>query len=327
MDTQNYIKKIFEIKTESDFNNLALKVFQYQYQNNPIYNQYINLIGYNVDNITDYHQIPFIPIELFRTQIVTSIDKNPEIIFLSSGTTTDIKSKHHVMNLDIYKKSILNCFKLFFGDPKEFVFFCLVPNFKINKNSSLSFMCSELIIKSQNLKSGFYLNRSDELISNIKLCQKKKKKFILFGLSFEILNFAEESKITLNGGYVIQTGGTKKNTKYIIQEDLHDRLKSLFNTEHIYSEYGMAELLSQSYYLNNHCFESPPWKKILIRDKRNPLKIIHEKNRGCINIIDLANINSCSFVATNDLGCLTNTGFNVFGRAQNASARGCNLMT
>ena len=326
MDIDNYIKKIFHINSESEFNDYALKLFHYQYKNNNIYNQYIKLLYSETKTIKHYSEIPFLPIELFRTQRIVSTEKKHQNVFLSSGTTSQLKSKHYIIDLKIYKKSILKSFELFFGDPKEFVFFCLVPDFKKNPNSSLSFMCNELIKYSSKSRSGFYLNKTNTLISNIKKCQQEKKKFIIFGLGFEILNFANKKNISLKGGLIIETGGTKNNKARILRDDLHKRLKNLFQIDNIISEYGMAELLSQSYYLNNKYFQTPPWKKILIRNKTNPLKINTNNYRGHINIIDLANIYSCGFIATNDMGYVKKTGFDVIGRSQHAANRGCNLM-
>tara|TARA_B100000902_G_scaffold396419_1_gene457357 strand:- start:1042 stop:2019 length:978 start_codon:yes stop_codon:yes gene_type:complete len=321
----NYLKNIFQIQTENQFNELALKLFTHQYKNNPVYSKYIHLLNYNIENIKEYTQIPFLPIEFFKSHKIILRDKKHETIFLSSGTTNNIQSKHYIVDLNIYRQSILNNFQIFFGSPNEFIFFCLTPDYKNYPNSSLSFMSNELIKKSGNNLSGFYLNKEDELLKKISKCQIEKRKFILFGLSFEILNFAEKHKPSLEGGIVIQTGGTKKNNKHLLQEELHLKLKLLFNIDSIYSEYGMAELLSQSYFIKDE-FETPPWKKIIIRDKINPIKIEKKNKRGCINIIDLANIHTCAFIATNDFGYLTNNGFNIVGRAQNASERGCNLM-
>ena len=326
MDINNYIKKIFHINNESKFNDYALKLFHYQYKNNHIYNQYITLMNCKIDTIKHYSQIPFLPIEFFRTKKVISTKKTDQHIFLSSGTTSSLKSKHYITDLEIYKKSIRKSFELFFGNPKEYVFLCLVPSFSKNQHSSLAFMCNELINLSNQANSGFYLNEPRKLISTIQQCQKDNTKFILFGLSFELLQLANNYNIPLLDGLVIETGGTKNKQERIIKEDMHNRLKNLFQTENIISEYGMAELLSQSYYFNNNYFKSPPWKKILIRNKTNPLEIETKSHRGHINIIDLANIYSCGFIATNDTGHLTQSGFNITGRSQIASNRGCNLM-
>ena len=331
MDIPNYIKTVFQIKSESEFNELAIQLFHYQNTHNPIYKQYIKLIGCKSNAVKNYHDIPFLPIELFRTKkIITQNSqnepsKNKQAVFTSSGTTSKNRSKHYILDIELYKKSIIEGFKLFIGAPEEYAFLCLVPEVQTYPDSSLAFMCAELIQHSDHPKSDFYLNKKELLKSVILDLQKKKQQFILFGLSFEILNFAEENKISLENGIVVETGGSKKNNQHIIREDLHNRLKLHFNNVHIYSEYGMAELLSQSYYTTNHCFETPPWKKILIRDKTNPLKIVNGK-RGSINIIDLANVHSCGFIATNDFGQLNKTGFDVIGRNQNATARGCNLM-
>lgn len=326
MNIQNYIKNIFNINTDSQFNDVAIQLFTHQYKNNSIYKKYIQLINCNVSQVKYYDQIPFLPIELFRTHKVSTGLHRSEVVFKSSGTTNDQKSSHYVIDLSIYKKSIINCFNLFIGDPKEFVFLCLIPEKNKHPNSSLSFMAYELIKNSNNRNSGFFINKTNELIEQIKKCQSKNQKFILFGLSFEILDFAEKNQISLHNGIVIETGGTKKNNKHLFREELHNQLKAKFKTNNIYSEYGMAELLSQSYYTNQNYFQSPPWKKILLRDKTNPLKIINKNQRGLINIIDLANIYSCGFIATNDFGEVSNNGFNVIGRNHNTIARGCNLM-
>ena len=326
MNIQKYIKKIFLINDEAKFNEYALQLFHYQYKENEIYNNYVNLIYNSISSIRTYHEIPFLPIELFRSKKIKTKHIKHQAIFHSSGTTKSEKSKHYIGDVDIYKKSILKNFKSSIGDPEEFVFFCLVPDFKKNPNSSLAFMCNELIIKSNHSKSGFYIGNEEEMKQAILNCQNKKEKFILFGLSFEILKFAKKHQLNLKKGLVIETGGSKKGDQNIIKDELHHQLKYYFKIKNIYSEYGMAELLSQSYYTQHNCFTSPPWKKILIRDKRNPLKINQNHARGSINVIDLANIYSCGFIATNDFGYTTKKGFNIVGRNMNANARGCNLM-
>ena len=327
MNTQNYIKKIFSIDTESKFNDYALQLFHYQYKKIEIYNNYVNLICNNINEINTYYDIPFLPIELFRTKKIKAQNTKHQTIFHSSGTTNSEKSKHYIIDLEIYKKSIVTSFNSHIGKPENFVFFCLVPDSTKNPHSSLSFMCNEFIIKSKYSKSGFYIGHEDEMKSAILDCQNKKEKFIVFGLSIEILKFAEKYKLPLKNGLVIETGGAKKGSQNIIKEELYNRLKHLFKIKNIYSEYGMAELLSQSYCTESNYFKPPPWKKILIREKRNPLKINKNHTRGPINIIDLANVYSCGFIATNDFGYTTQKGFNIVGRNQNAIARGCNLMT
>ena len=326
MDINNYKKKIFQIKSEDEFNHFALQLFHYQYSNNKTYQKYVDILEYQPKNINQYAEIPFLPIEFFRTKKIISNNLNHETFFLSSGTTNFEKSKHYIVDKNIYKKSILSSFNLFLKTGKELAILCLVPNFKNSPQSSLAFMCQELIESSKNRKSGFYLNKLEELNEIILNLEQKKQNYIVFGLSFEILNFAKQYKIDLKHGIIIETGGTKKKQLHITQKELHNRLKLSFNTKKIYSEYGMAELLSQSYFKDKACFESPPWKKILIRDKTNPLKILTDTKRGCVNIIDLANIYSCGFIATNDLGYLTKHGFNIIGRNQNATERGCNLL-
>ena len=326
MEINNYIKNIFRIKNETDFNEYALKLYLYQSQHNPIYKKYLKLIKHKTP-IKTYQKIPFLPIEFFKTKNIITSGKTPKITFLSSGTTTSIRAKHLVVDINIYKKSILNCFKLFFGNIKKYTILCLVPEFEDNQNSSLAFMCQELIQKSNKKSSGVFIKKYVKLKNTIQELERKKETYILFGLSMEILEFSKYCNIKLEYGTIIETGGNKRNTRKIIKEQLHQELKSNFNTQNICSEYGMAELLSQSYYLHhNNGFQSPPWKKILIRDKTNPFKIIQDGKRGYINIIDLANIYSCGFIATNDLGDTQKSRFNILGRAQNATERGCNLM-
>ena len=326
MDINNYIKNIFCIKGPEDFNDYAIQLFKYQYKFNNLYQEYVNLLGYDVSKIKNYLSIPFLPIDFFRTTKVSTEQKNHQAVFLSSGSTKSTKSKHYVFNLEIYKHSLISSFNLFFDEPNKFTILCMVPNFSEHPNSSLAYMCNELIKKSQNKNSGFYLNKKRKLKNIILHCEQEKQKYILFGLSFELLKFAKENTMSLQNGIIIETGGTKKHQKHLIKEEMHKQLKLYFKTDNIHSEYGMAELLSQSYCLNSGVFYSPPWKKVLIRDKTNPLKIIKDNQRGCINIIDLANIYSCGFIATNDMGYSNNGGFNVIGRSQNSTQRGCNLM-
>ena len=326
MDINNYIKNIFRIKGPDEFNDHAMQLFKYQYKFNNLYQKYVNLLGYDVSKIKDYKSIPFLPIDFFRTKKITTSHISHQAVFFSSGSTNSLKSKHYILNLEIYKKSLLSSFKFFFDDPNKFTILCVVPSFKANPHSSLAFMCNELIKKSENEKSGFYLNRINKLKDIILDCEKEKQKYILFGLSFELIQLAKEESISLKNGIIIETGGTKKNQTRIIKEIMHQQLKQQFQSANINSEYGMAELLSQSYCFDSVLFYSPPWKKVLIRDKTNPLKIINDNQRGCINIIDLANIYSCGFIATNDLGYSHNGGFNIIGRNQNATQRGCNLM-
>ncbi len=326
MNTKNYIKKIFQISTEAEFNLAALELFNYQYKYNTIYHQYVNMLSNNIKEIKQYSQIPFLPIDFFKSHDVIIKDTKPKAVFYSSGTTNNKKSKHYVVDLNIYKKSIISSFKLLIGDPKKFSILCLVPTLQNKPNSSLAYMCNELINLSGNEFSGFYISKKQELKSVIQKCEEIGQKFILFGLSSEILKFSKDNNALFKNGIIIETGGNKIHGEHIIREELHNRLAKKFGKDKIYSEYGMAELLSQSYYVNNNGFVCPPWKKILIRDKNNPLKILKTPQRGCINIIDLANIYSCGFIATNDAGNLKKNSFNIIGRIKNSTERGCNLM-
>lgn len=327
MDINNYSNRIFNIKSETEFNECAIDVFKFQYKFCVLYQKFVDGLGVNPDDIKDYFSVPFLPIDFFKTnKIISSLD-NHEIVFESSGSTSDVKSKHYVTDTELYTKSLTKTFNLFFKNFNNNKLFCLVPSLVEKPSSSLAFMCNKLIEINKNVESGFYLNKTEKLKQNILDCERKKQKYILFGLSFEILNFSKKYRINIKNGVVIETGGTKKNQVRMIREELHSLIKKNFQLKDLVSEYGMAELLSQSYCFDGELFCSPPWKKILIRDKRNPLNIQRGSSRGCINIIDLSNINSCSFIATNDLGYKKDDKFCVTGRVLNTSQRGCNLLT
>ena len=327
MDINNYSNKIFNIKSEAEFNELAINVFKFQYQSCRLYQKFVNRLDVNPTDVKDYFSIPFLPIDFFKSNKIISSKYAHEIIFESSGSTSDVKSKHYVADTELYTKSLIKTFNLFFKNFKNLKLFCLVPTLNEKPSSSLAFMCDKLIKINKHKESGFFLDKPEKLKQNILDCERKKQKYILFGLSFEILKFSKKHRIQIKNGVVIETGGTKKNQVRMIREELHSLIKKNFRLKDIVSEYGMAELLSQSYCFDGELFCSPPWKKVLIRDKRNPLNILRDQSRGCINIIDLSNINSCSFIATNDLGYKKDGKFCVTGRVLNSSQRGCNLLT
>ncbi len=325
MDLLNFQKKIFQISNEKDFEKMAIELFNYQVNHNIFYKKYCDLLNCNISKITTIEQIPFMPIEFFKTEKILCKNITPNHFFLSSGTTSEKKSKHYINCLNFYEKTISLCFEKFFGKINNYRFFCLTPKKKSAPNSSLVHMCDFFVKKTKNLKSGFYLNNKKNLLYNINQSQKNNEPFILIGLSFAILDFAEKYNPDLKGGYVIETGGMKNRREEMIRENLYEKLKEKFNIQSIQSEYGMTEILSQSYALKNGEFESPPWKKVLIRDKQNPLKI-NNFSTGGINIIDLANIHSCAFLATEDFGKINKNKFQVLGRLKNSSLRGCSTM-
>ena len=318
-------EEIFNISDNDEFECLALSIFDFQMKNNPIYAQYASLILKNKipQNI---YEIPFLPIDFFKKEQLICKGKGAEEIFISSGTAGE-QSKHLVSDISLYKKSFLTSFELFYGEIMDYCILSLLPNYREREGSSLIYMVDELIRKSEHEKSGFYLNDYKGLSETIAELEKKKQKTILIGVSYALLDLAKNFPQILEYTTIIETGGTKGKRKEFLKEELHKILKNSFGLQNIHSEYGMTELLSQSYSRGKGIFKSPPWKKVLIRDTNDPLSIIGEHKTGGINIIDLANIYSCPFIATQDLGKTYDDGsFSVLGRFDNSDVRGCNLL-
>ena len=317
--------KIMEINSEPDFEKICLKVFDFQMKNNSIYAKYASLILNDIlpKNI---YEIPFLPVHFFKTEQIICNGKGIETVFTSSGVSGK-QSKHLVSNLSLYKKSYLTTFQNFYGEIENYCFIALLPSYQEREGSSLIYMVDDLIQKSKHPKSGYYLRNYDELSVTIKELERKKQRTLLFGVTYALLDFAKKFPLKLNHTIIMETGGMKGKRKELIKEEVHSILKGCFHVKTIHSEYGMTELLSQSYSKGNNVFISPPWMRILIRDINDPLSIIKENKRGGINIIDLANIYSCPFIATQDLGKKFNdNSFSVLGRLSNADVRGCNLM-
>tara|TARA_B100001758_G_scaffold174714_1_gene151590 strand:+ start:276 stop:1256 length:981 start_codon:yes stop_codon:yes gene_type:complete len=325
MDLLNFKKKIFHISSSSEFEKMAIELFNYQVAHNIFYKKYCYLLNCYPSQVSSIDQIPFMPIEFFKTERILCQNTNSNHFFLSSGTTSQKKSKHYINCLKFYEKTISLCFENFWGKINNYRFFCLTPNKKEAPNSSLVHMCDFFVRKTKNLDSGFYLKNTEKLLYEINKSKRNNQPFIIIGLSFAILDFAEKHSVDLNGGHIIETGGMKNRRKEMIREDFYKILKEKFKIQSIQSEYGMTELLSQSYSLKNGEFKSPPWKKVMIRDKQNPLKI-NNLSSGGINIIDLSNIHSCAFLATEDFGRISNDKFKVLGRLKNSSLRGCSTM-
>tara|TARA_B100000767_G_scaffold33983_1_gene28953 strand:- start:1138 stop:2115 length:978 start_codon:yes stop_codon:yes gene_type:complete len=322
---EGLINKIFSCNDKATFEALALELFDYQMENNPIYAPYASLIlkGKTPANI---YEIPFLPIEFFKQEQIICQGKGVEEIFLSSGTTGE-QSKHLVADLSLYKKSYLNTFQQFYGDINDYCILALLPNYQEREGSSLIYMVDDLIKKSGHPKSGFYLNNLAELSETIKELESKGQKVILFGVTYALLDLAAQYPQHLKHTIIMETGGMKGKRKELLKEEIHQLLQEAFLTENIHSEYGMTELLSQSYSKGKNIFNSPPWIKILIRDVNDPLAIIVNNKTGGINVIDLANIYSCPFIATQDLGKqFDDDSFSVLGRFDNSDVRGCNLL-
>jgi len=318
-------KEIFDIKNDSDFEELALSIFDYQMESNSIYAPYAALIlkGKAPNNI---FEIPFLPISFFKTEQIICQGRAVEEVFLSSGTSGD-QSKHLVSDISLYRESYLKAFELFYGDITQYCILSLLPNYREREGSSLIYMVDDLISKSKHEQSGFYLNDYESLSMRLQKLEKEGQKTILFGVSYALLDLAEQFPQKLEHTIIIETGGIKGKRKEMLKEELHQNLKAAFSLEVIHSEYGMSELLSQSYSNGEGIFKSPPWKKVLIRDTNDPLTIIGDNKTGGINVIDLANIYSCPFIATQDLGKTFEDGtFTVLGRFDNSDLRGCNLL-
>ncbi|MGB3145966.1 MAG: acyl transferase [Maribacter sp.] len=319
---------IFNISTEKDFLSHSLDTFQFQHTHNPVYRDFCDYLKVDPKSIDSLAKIPFLPIAFFKSKSIVSSPKEPEITFTSSGTTGSLTSKHLVTDLSIYEESYLKGFRLFYGDITEYCVIALLPSYLERQGSSLIYMAEDLIKKSKHPDSGFFLNDYDALFSLLKKLQGKSTKTLIIGVSFALLEFTERHQLHLDQNTVVmETGGMKGRRKEMIRQELHQLLKMGFGVPKIHSEYGMTELLSQAYSKGDGIFDCPPWMKILIRDTEDPLKIQENGKTGGINVIDLANINSCSFIATQDLGKIhTNGSFEIIGRFDNSDIRGCNLM-
>ena len=320
-------KAIFNIDTRVEFDTLAWQIFKYQFKNNPVYRSFCDLLYKHPSDINSINDIPFLPIEFFKThQILSSKDKVAEI-FTSSGTTGSKTSKHLVTNLSIYEESFRKGFNHFYGNIDDYVILALLPSYLERDGSSLIYMVNDMITSSNHPESGFYLNNLEGLKNVLLALEAKNKKTLLIGVSFALLDFVEIHKLQLKNTIVMETGGMKGRRKEIIREELHEQLKKGFGVDVIHSEYGMTELLSQAYSRENSRFITPPWMQVLTRDTEDALTIQNHGKTGGINVIDLANVNSCAFIATQDLGRVydDNT-FEILGRFDNSDIRGCNLM-
>ncbi|MGY5851555.1 LuxE/PaaK family acyltransferase [Salegentibacter sp. F14] len=322
-----YSDKILSIKNGTEFQSLALEVFAYQYKHNNVYRKFCDLLEKRPGTLRNIEEIPFLPIEFFKSHRIISSKSEPEIVFTSSGTTGKQTSKHYVTDLSIYEKSFFQAFKNIYGDPEELVILALLPSYLERNGSSLIYMVNALIEKSHHPESGFYLSNLDELQQTLEKVESEGKKTLLIGVSFALLDLVERYSFNLKHTKVMETGGMKGRRKEMIRTELHEILSKGFGVSTIHSEYGMTELLSQAYSTGKGLFECPPWMKILIRDSEDALSLLPKQKIGGINIIDLANINSCSFIASQDLGRNTGKGeTEILGRFDNSDIRGCNLL-
>ena len=324
----NIENRIFSISSEEEFIETALKVFRFQYQHNILYQRFVNALHVSPDKVQSIIEIPFLPIEFFKTQDVICGEKElKDIIFTSSATTGSVVSKHVVKDILMYKNAFIKGFDLFYGNPEEYCVLALLPNYLERKGSSLVYMADDLIKKSGHPLSGFFLNDMEKLIETIEILKNGKQKTILLGVTYALLDLAERN-VELNDSFIVmETGGMKGRRKELVKSEFYEGLKKAFHVSEIHSEYGMTELLSQAYSKSEGKFKTPPWMKILIRDTNDPFHLLPHFKAGGINVIDLANLYSCSFISTKDLGKqIDDDTFEVLGRFDHSDIRGCNLM-
>jgi len=318
---------IFAISNQKQFEKIALKVFRYQHENNLVYREFCDLLKIEPQKIKTLQQIPFLPIQFFKSHAVVSNTNPVQNTFTSSGTTGMITSKHLVTDISIYEESYRRGFSEFYGNIEDYVVLALLPSYLEREGSSLIYMVEDLIQLSNHAESGFYLHNHEQLIKKLTELDESGQNVILIGVTFALLDLIEKHQFQLQNTIIMETGGMKGKRKEMIREELHQQLCEGFGVTAIHSEYGMTELLSQAYSLGEGVFECPSWIQILIRDTEDALTYIPQGKTGGINVIDLANINSCSFIATQDLGKKNpNNSFEVLGRFDNSDIRGCNLM-
>jgi acyl-protein synthetase LuxE len=341
-----WINKIFSVDG-GNFERLSLDIFHFQYWNNEIYKAYTDTLKINVDDVRLVSQIPFLPIGLFKSHKVKTTEFEPQVVFESSGTTQSVNSHHFLKDTELYRRSFLKGFELYYGSPRDWCIIALLPSYLERKNSSLVFMVDELIRQTGHSQSGFYLNEHERLYSTLKLLEVQNQKTLFVGVSFALLDFAEQYSLPLKHTIIMETGGMKGRKEDMVREELHSVLKGRFEVDTIHSEYGMTEMLSQAYSKKDGIFETPPWMKVFIRDEEDPLDVTDTTSNsgegkvpgitindsaltsktGAINIIDLANVYSCSFIGTDDAGKLfANGSFEVLGRIDDSDIRGCSLM-
>jgi len=318
---------IFTISSQKQFDKIALKVFRYQYENNKVYKEFCDFLKTDVQKVKSLQQIPFLPIQFFKSHVVVSNSDEIQETFTSSGTTGMITSQHLVTDISLYEQSYRQAFSQFYGNIEDYAVLALLPSYLERSGSSLIYMIKDLIELSNNEHSGFYLHNYDELISKLIELDNSGQNVILIGVTYALLDLIEKQNFQLKNTIIMETGGMKGHRKEMIREELHQILSQGFGVPSIHSEYGMTELLSQAYSLGNGIFECPSWMHILIRDTEDALSYVDYGKTGGVNVIDLANINSCSFIATQDLGKkYPNNTFEILGRFDHSDIRGCNLM-
>jgi len=328
MDDHKFIEGLFSIQDGSKFEQMAMELFSHQAVHNDTYATYLDMLKINRERIQKLDDIPFLPIEFFKSHHLATGTWDAEIVFHSSGTGSDAVSKHPIKDLSVYRRSFINGFKSVYGNPERYILLCLLPNYTKNPHSSLIFMTDALIRLSGHRLSGYYLNEDDALCQAINVGVASDRKVLLMGVSYALLDLMNNPNLPdMSDVIVMETGGMKGNRKEMLKEELHLNLKNGLGVGEIHSEYGMAELLSQAYAKGNGRFTCPPWMRVSARDVNDPLKPLGPGRSGGLNIIDLANVYSCAFIATQDLGKVYADGlFELLGRFDASDIRGCNLL-
>jgi len=318
---------IFSIASPQEFDDSCLEIFRHQSRHCAVYAKYLALLGVNTDIIKQPEDIPFLPIEFFKKHTIVSVNREPQMVFSSSGTTGSVQSKHSVADVAIYEQSFRTAFTRCYGSPEDWTILALLPAYAEREGSSLIYMVDDLIHQSKEPLSGYFLYDHAALFDVLEQLKAKSSKTLLIGVTYALLDFVENYRMDFPGLVVMETGGMKGRRREMVREEVHERLCAGFNVASIHSEYGMTELLSQAYSTGNGLFRCPPWMRIIIRDTNDPFSTLPEGLTGGINVIDLANVQSCAFIATQDLGKSHSDGhFEVLGRFDQSDVRGCNLL-
>jgi hypothetical protein len=327
MDIPGIRQQIFRISSRQEFNAAAIEIFRYQYASNPVYRQFVDTLSININTILVPEQIPFLPVSFFKTHRIVTGNNAEQVVFESSGTTATVPSKHFVADFSLYEESFGRCMEIFYGDLSKYSIFALLPSYLERQHSSLVYMVERLMWKSDRTFGGFYLDELKKLQDSMLEARQEGKKIMLFGVTFALLDMAEKYPVNIPSAIIIETGGMKGRRRELTRMELHEILQRGFGVEKIHSEYGMTELLSQAWSIGEGVFSCPPWMDILISDPSDPLSLLENGRTGGINVIDLANVYSCSFIATQDLGRKFDNGtFEVLGRFDSSDIRGCSLL-
>jgi len=322
-----FSQDLFAIESPGAFARAALETFRIQYRRIPVYREFCDLLGRGPERVAALEEIPFLPIEFFKTHRVLDPSFEPETVFSSSGTTGMALSRHYVADLSLYRRSFEKAFELFYGPVNQYCILALLPSYQERPGSSLIYMVDHLIRQSGDPRSRFLNGPLEQIAERVRTCDAGDRPVLLIGVSFALLDLVQAAPIPLTNTLVMETGGMKGRRVELVREALHQQLREGFGLREIHSEYGMTELLSQAYSRGSGLFHTPPWMRVLLRDTEDPLSYLGHGKTGGINIIDLANRHSCAFLATQDLGKSHPNGtFEVLGRFDHADVRGCNLM-